>query len=129
MNSIYPEPVQLRQFAKEPMPFHDVYLDDFEFEIDDEANITLRIRTDGQDVQYVYRPSYIRVEPEDPDKEATTIRPNADQYVHINDVALDMQIEEDFICQTAFSEIGDHEGQLEAFWLLNKVIITVTSDD
>lgn len=124
----YPDPAQLRRYAQNPMPFHEITAVDLRIleHHDEFEDGTIRVTKDN--VEYTYRPGDIRVE----------VSP--DEWEHVDDVddvemdhfdaweeTTDWQIEEDFI--GTMGVFADHDGevtQCEAFWVLDAVTISET---
>ena len=108
----YPEPQELREFAQEPMPFHEIHASDLELLDND------RIRVGYENVEYVYHPTYLRVEFADGEHERHEY---PDWEYVLEDVwndGVDWEIQEDFICVTMLS---DH--RYEAYWVLEEITI------
>lgn len=125
----YPDPAQLRAWAREPMPFtaqegpdlrHDGHL---------------VAKADGDEhaigrIEYDYSPGYIRFTPEE--GEATTIEQMADatlDHAGCWTRADDIEMQEDFICATGITgDMVPQFGQFEAFWILETVTVTRLRD-
>lgn len=121
----YPDPEQLKSYALEPMPFHEINASSLELMVDDERFEDYTLRCGFGNTEYLFRATYIMVE--------TT----PGEWEHIEDVSYfdmtheeawqpadDLQIEEDFICTTGIaSDTPDGPIQYDAYWLLAEVVI------
>lgn len=118
----YPDPKQLRAYARGPAPFHELDFDTCE--IGDDGTVTFRVRDSESDVEYVFEPTYIKVE----------VAPDEYEYVEeVDDVdmdhreawdrALDTEIGEDFLCATDFTQHQGETAKYDAYWILDSVII------
>lgn len=121
----YPDPEQLKTYALEPMPFHDIVASDLEIIGDEDGVVDGTLRVGYGDTEYRYRPGDIFVET------------SREEWEHIDDVdyydmnhshafenAINFQIEEDFVRVTEF--VTDNEGepaQFDAYWVLETVTI------
>jgi hypothetical protein len=115
----YPEPEQLKTFAQEPNPFHQLY--DYEWEFNEEnGNIII----DCGNVVYVFEATYINVE---------TAK---DEWHRVSDIDFDMSHEnawdwkDDIAAQEDFiNAVGTVLGKSDspimynAFWILDRVEI------
>ena len=109
----YPDPSELRKWSEEPMPFHSIRPHDLELLEND------KIRVGYGNVEYVYHPTYLRVQPEEKDA-------FREEYPEWNDLiedfwedSLNIEITEDFICFTMFH----NNCQYEAYWVLEEITV------
>lgn len=117
----YPDPVQLRAFAAEPLPFTEIE------GIDPRADGHLVGHSPDRTVEYDYRPSYIRFTPETGDvyevsQHADATLDHAGCWTRADDI----EVTEDFVCATGLTgDMVPEFGQFEAFWVLDELTISV----
>lgn len=113
----YPDPDALREYAEEPMPFHDIGAADLRLVAD-------RLLAEFDHVRYVYAPTQICVEVEDGEWEYID---GADGFELTHEEAwsraIDLQIEEDFVCVTEFLTKDGRLHMFDAYWVLDHVVI------
>jgi hypothetical protein len=121
----YPDPNKLLAYADEPVPFHNIGASDLEITEDDDEMPNGVLCADCGNVEYHYHPSDINVETAPGEWESVEDVSHYDMdHPDAFDRAINLQIEEDFICATEF--VTDSEGepaQFEAFWVLETVTI------
>lgn len=122
----YPDPAQLRTFAEEPMPFHDIKTADLELIVDDDRMSDHTLRSGVGNVEYRYEPSYIRLEEEEGEHYYAKEYPDwSFNHSEAWEKAEDIEIQGDFICATGFvSGMESDTAMYQAFWILDKTIIT-----
>ena len=108
----YPEPSQLQEFTNKPMPFHDIHASDLEL-IEDN-----KIRVSYENTEYVYHPTYFRIERAENDVERIEYSEWKNEVDMMWENGMDWEIQEDFICVTYLSDY-----QYEAYWVLENITI------
>lgn len=125
----YPDPEQLRKYADEPMPFHKINASNIEMLVGERGITDGSLRWGAGPVEYIWHPTYILVETERDEWERIEDISWYDMdHTDAWDKAIDLQIEEDFICVTEFisesGEAGDAiPHQFDAYWVLQTVTI------
>jgi len=115
----YPDPSQLRAFAREPMPFHEVHAKDLEL-LDDGT-----LRHGAESVEYRWPAEYINVETA------------SEEWERLKDVSYfdmthreawnqsgDTEVTEDYVCATGMP--NDPRSRVlffEAYWILGSITI------
>lgn len=101
------------------MPFHDIAASDLELL---DGNV---IRVGYENVEYRFAPTQIIVEYERDERKNVDDLPGYDiDHREAWDRAIDLQIEEDFICISEFVEGPDGETHLfDAYWVLSSIVI------
>lgn len=112
-----PDPAQLRTFAREPMPFHDVEPRDLELIEGD------TIRHGVEHVEYRWTPEYVKVETDADDW--TTAEETEYDIPHREawEKAEHTTVEEDYITALFVPNVVDL-WQAEAVWILDSITIT-----
>jgi len=115
----YPDPSQLRAFAREPMPFHEVTPSEVEVTEDG------FLYHDGGNVVYRYRGEYINVETEPDGWHRVTDLWYAEMtHSEAWDSAEDVEVGEDFVVATGMAPTPeDYFGMYEAYWTLDSITI------
>lgn len=118
----YPDPEQLRAYADEPMPFTEV--------ADLDMNYQGHLVGGSEGVEYDFRPSYIRVQPEDDDHYYVRPRDQVEfDHARAWSIALDVEVAEDYVCAHGHAEkMLPRGGMYEAFWILDTVTIARPRD-
>lgn len=116
----YPDPAQLRAFAREPMPFHDAHASDLE--LLDDGTVRWRIES----VEYRWPAEYINVETAPEEWERLKDVSYLDMtHREAWDEAGDIEITDDFVCATGMPPEADSGVLLfEAYWILGSITIT-----
>jgi len=115
----YPDPSQLRAFAREPMPFHEVHAKDLEL-LDDGT-----LRYGVESVEYRWPAEYINVETA------------SDEWERLKDVSYfdmthreawnqsgDIELAEDYVCAAGMpNNPASRVLFFEAYWILGSITI------
>lgn len=117
----YPDPDALREYAEEPMPFHDITPGDFEVREGPAFVLDATFET----TRYRYRPAYIRV---DTDRDTAVFADPTQKDIPIDyesawEQALDIDVAEDFLCATGCITVAGEAAKYDAFWMLSTVTI------
>jgi len=115
----YPDPKQLRAFAREPMPFHEVHASDLEL-LDDGA-----LRHGVESVEYRWSAEYVVIETEPDEWERLSDLSGFDMsHPEAWNRADDIELNEDYVCATGVPDSVDPSVWMyEAYWLLDSITI------
>lgn len=115
----YPDPRQLRAFAREPMPFHEVHPSDLEL-LDDGT-----LRHGVESVEYRWPAEYIIIETESEEWERLKDVSDFDMsHREAWDQAGNIELAEDYVCATGMPN-DPRSGALmfRAYWILGSITI------
>jgi hypothetical protein len=119
----YPDPVELREWAAELMPFTSV--EDIEMTPDGNAQL---VGYGGQDidgpvsVRYVFDPAYINVETAKGEwHRASDISWTDVDHRKAWELADDVELSEDFICATGIHPDPNEPYMVQSYWILGMV--------
>ena len=111
----YPDPDQLIDWAKEPMPFTEMEFND---DLTDDGYVIGVSHLDETTVEYSFRPTDMIIETE-PDERRPAYKTEL-THGQAWCMAIDIEIGEDFICVTNIVD----ENQFDAYWVLESVTVS-----
>ena len=115
----YPDPSQLRAFAREPIPFHEVHASDLEL-LDDGG-----LRHSAESVEYRWPGEHINVETGPGEWERIKDVSHFDMsHREAWDQADNIEVTMDYVCATGVPDVVDpHIWMFEAYWVLGSITI------
>lgn len=122
----YPDPEQLREWASDPTPFHE--LSDEDLSVGEDGSITAHV-DELENVLYVYKPEYINVDDMDEQvRKAESVEWFDLSHREAWNDAIDLSFGEDYISTTGtVMDSRNNPTVYEAFWLLKLITIETNS--